>query len=73
MTTNCRCLSHNGFLTAYGYAVTAQRSLEGLDVREGSCEVDKVVSVRAVDRDRGHVWDDALIDNQHRRFLNEVR
>ena len=71
---DCTCSAHGSFLTAKGLEEAAQRfSLEGLDRLRGLSEVDRVVSVRAVDRDRDHVWDDDVIDSQHRRFLNEVR
>ena len=71
---DCSCSAHGSFLTAKGLEEAAQRfSLEGLDSRDGIREVDRVVSVRAVDRDRDPIWDDDLIDSQHRRFLNEVR
>ncbi len=68
--------SRNGFLTAYGYEVTAQRSLEGLegvDMGETQSYLDKVGSVSAlVEGEEYHVWDDLILDEQHRRFLQEV-
>jgi len=64
--------SRNGFLTAKGLREAAQRySLEGLDSRRVSGEVDRVGSVSAlVEVEEFHVWDDRLIEDQYRRFLN---
>ena len=68
----CNCRSHNGFLTAKGLAEAAQRfSLEGLAPRGELGYLDKVGSVSAlVEGEAFHVWDDALLDSQHRRFHN---
>jgi len=69
---DCSCHSHNGLLTAKGRAAAAQRlSLEGL-VPRGELEyVDRVDSVSALAEAEGaHVFDDELIDEQYRRFLN---
>ncbi len=76
--TDCRCTSHNGFLTERGFAELAQRtSLEGLlplggvDTDEVVPYLDKVGSVSAlVEVEEFHVWDAQLLDSQHRRFLN---
>ena len=67
----CSCRSHNGLLTAKGLEETAQRSLEGLEVadRDSSRYVDRVGSVSGLRRDEIH-WDDDVIDQQHRRFLD---
>ncbi len=71
-------MSHNGFLTAKGLEETAQRELAFafdhgvcLDrVREGSY-LDKVGSVSGARRDEiVMIFDVALLDEQHRRFLN---
>ncbi len=61
--------SRNGFLTAKGLAEAEQRlSLEGLAPR-GSLEyVDSRVSVSASEVEM--IFDDFLIEEQHRRFLN---
>ena len=74
----CRCLSHNGFLTAYGYEVTAQRSLEGFEVvdRGGAdCYLDKVGSVSAMRRDETTmIWDEGVLhDQQQRHFASSYR
>jgi len=70
--TDCRCFSHNGFLTERGYSELAQRtSLEGLLPRGDSVIVDMHGSVSGLRRDEAfHVFDDDLIDNQYRRFLH---
>jgi len=72
--TDCRCTSHNGFLTVRGYAENAQRSLEGLEVADvdPSRYLDRVGSVSALELERdlyAHV-SDTQIDQQYRRFLN---
>jgi len=74
---NCGCLSHNGFLTRRGYAVVAQRDVgigDNLELgltRDGLCSrLDKSGSVSALVEVEGHTFDDRLIDEQHRRFLN---
>jgi len=73
--TECRCLTHNGFLTARGYrAVAQQDSLEGLsprgvDEKDYQLYLDKVGSVSALTGPSLH-WDDALLEEQHQRFLN---
>ncbi len=69
MDNACGCHSHNGFLTAKGLTEAEQRSLEGLDAREVSREVDKVVSVSALPVPASH-WDDEVIEEQHRRFIH---
>ncbi len=74
MMADCGCYSHGGFLTAKGLEEAAQRRLELEDVvdrGESLLYLDKVGSVSAVRRDETHD-DDALIDEQYRRFLNEV-
>ena len=71
---NCRCVSHNGFLTERGYAELAQRtSLEGLAPRGDSEYLDKVVSVSGSIRDEAPlvIWPERrYIRDQYRRFLN---
>ena len=62
--------ARNGFLTAKGLEEAGLRSsLEGLAPR-GPCEyVDRVDSVSALaEAEDFHVFDDALLDQQDRRF-----
>jgi len=69
---NCKCLSHNGFLTAKGYAVTAQREQRstGLTDRDFFAILDSPVSVSGLRRDEYPMFpDDGVIDEQYRRFL----
>ena len=62
--------SRNGFLTSRGLREVAQRtSLEGLAPRGEFEYVDNRVSVSGLRRDETH-WDDELLENQYRRFLN---
>ena len=65
----CRCLSHNGFLTSRGREVAQQLSLEGLTPLSDSVRVDIPVSVSASMGPLLH-WDDALLEEQYRRFHN---
>ena len=74
--TDCTCHSHSGFLTKAGYAFVAQQKadserlfLDGVDPSEDQLYLDKVVSVSASSLSVLH-WDDALIEDQYRRFLN---
>ena len=54
----CTCHSHNGFI------------LEGLTSADESVRLDKSGSVSGLDSDEeNHVFDERLIDEQHRRFL----
>ena len=69
----CGCLSHNGFLTAKGLKEAAQRDvfIDGVDTMDMFGYVDRVGSVSAlVEVEENHVFDDQLLDNQYRRFLN---
>jgi len=69
---NCKCLSHNGFLTAKGYAVTAQREQRstGLTDRDFFAILDSPVSVSGLRRDEYPMFpDEVVIDEQYRRFL----
>ena len=60
----CGCITHNGFLTRVGY-----RKLDGA---AQPCEVDKVVSVSGLRRDEQlMIFDDEVLDEQHRRFRQE--
>jgi len=72
----CSCNSHGTFLTAKGLAEAAQREFElasifdvGIDRDEEVQYLDKVGSVSGSTRFASH-WDDALIDQQYRRFHN---
>ncbi len=71
---HCSCFAHDGFLTAAGYAAVAQRDVdipEGVDMEGDLWYLDKVRSVSGLRRDETMlVFDDELIDNQYRRFLN---
>jgi len=66
----CSCRSHGTFLTAKGLAEAEQRySLEGLASRDSGEYVDRVGSVSASTVALIH-WDDGVLDQQYRRFLN---
>ncbi len=69
--TDCGCHSHNGFVSSpEGLAQRRPESLE-LAGRVASRYLDKVGSVSGLRRDEAlNVFDDGLIDEQHRRFLN---
>ncbi len=70
----CTCHSHGSFLTAKGLREAAQRErqlCECVDMWPSSAYLDKVGSVSDSGLSIPH-WDDALIDEQHRRFHNEV-
>jgi len=68
---DCRCHSHNGFrLSPEGLA---QRDLLGPELAGVVAQryLDKVVSVSGLRRDEtDHVFDDLIVDEQYRRFLN---
>ena len=70
----CTCSAHNGFLTAKGLQEAAQRRVDaaGLDAMGLPRYLDKVGSVSALAEADGQItfWDDQLIEEQHRRFLN---
>ncbi len=70
----CSCSSHGGFLTAKGLEEAAQRELgfsEGVDVAVTLGYLDKVGSVSGSHLIETH-WDDATIEEQYRRFYQEV-
>ena len=72
----CDCRSHNGFLTAKGLKETEQRRGDTADFRavdgsQSSLYIDTRVSVSGLRRDETH-WDYDLLDQQYRRFLNEL-
>ena len=72
-TCDCKCLSHNGFLTAKGLREAAQRdvNIDGLDNMDMFGYLDRSGSVSGLELERDfHVFDDALLDQQHRRFLS---
>jgi len=71
--TDCRCLSHNGFLTRAGLARVAQReqvdlSLEGLTPMGEFDTLTGRGSVSGLRRDEDLC--DYLLDEQYRRFHN---
>ncbi len=69
----CMCLSHNGFLTRAGYQAVDD-GYGGVDARWDSCYLDKVGSVSAMpEPELNMFFDDEVIDEQHRRFLEQVR
>ncbi len=70
--SDCSCRSHGSFLTAKGLKEAAQRArwdwaVAGMDE---SRYLDKVGSVSAPPETASHWPDDAIIEEQHRRFLN---
>ncbi len=70
--TDCRCISHNGFLTVRGIE-DAQRGDDSLELAGAvaSRYLDKVGSVSGLRRDETlPIWDDQVIDSQYRRFLD---
>ena len=72
--TDCSCNSHGGFLTAKGLKEAEQRRgdsfvIDGVDKRQLSLYLDKVGSVSGLRRDE-IIFDDALLEQQHRRFLS---
>ena len=71
---DCRCHSHNGFRLSPSRSMEglAQREMFSSDVLTRSDEVvtlDKVGSVSGSILSVSH-WDDAVINEQYRRFLN---
>ena len=61
----CGCISHSGFLTRAGY--------RAVDAAAKSSEIDSRVSVSGLRRDETHmIFDEELLDEQHRRFLDAV-
>jgi len=72
MSKKCNCSAHGGFLTAKGLEEAAQRggySHETIDMFERNGYLDIVGSVSGSPPSEAH-WDDALIEEQHRRFHN---
>jgi len=74
MKRGCTCHSHNGFLLERGYAELAQqRSLEGLTPTSECVTLDRSGSVSGLRRDEiNMIFDDGVINEQHRRFLEQV-
>ena len=69
----CQCLSHNGFLTAKGLVEAAQRDvvIDGVAGMDLFGYIDSRVSVSELRRDEtDFFFDDDLIEEQHRRFLD---
>ena len=68
----CRCRSHNGFLTALGLREAAQRKdcRPEVDAMEIPLYLDSRVSVSGLGRDETFHMCESLIEEQHRRFLN---
>ena len=66
--------ARNGFLTKKGLAEAAERfSLEGLAPRGDLEYLDSKVSVSGLRRDENYmIFDEGVIDEQHRRFLESV-
>ena len=68
---DCRCTSHNGFLTSRGYREVAQRELEfGLAPRGVRAYVDRVVSVSALIEIENDSDYDANHIELNRRFIH---
>ena len=64
-TQQCSCHSHNGFLTRAGY--------RALDLAAQTSYLDRSVSVSGSRRDETTmIFDEGVIDEQHRRFLDPV-
>ena len=73
---SCSCRSHSGFLTAKGLVEAAQRTEherhqldEVVDMWPSSSYLDKVGSMSDSGLSIPH-WDDALLEEQYRRFHN---
>ena len=69
--SSCSCHGHGGLLTAKGLAETAQRESDrrGVDNMDMFEYLDTVGSVSDSSHPEVH-WDDALIEEQDRRFHN---
>ncbi len=73
----CGCHSHGGFLTAKGYQLVAAQRERQLDAflevgltRDACCSrLDKSGSVSGSGPVELH-WNDAVIEDQHRRFIH---
>ena len=70
----CQCSSHNGFLIAKGLKEAEQRGgsafeFDGVDKRQMSLYLDKVCSVSGSSLPLLH-WDEAVLEEQYRRFHN---
>jgi hypothetical protein len=72
---DCSCNSHGSFLIAKGLEEAVQRRGDPrqVDIMEEIRYLDKVGSVSALVEVEGTHWPcDELLNNQYRRFLNEV-
>ena len=68
--SECDCYSHDGFLTRKGLREVAERDADfagGVDMETSQLYLDVPVSVSASRDPRLH-WDDAVLEDQHRRF-----
>ena len=66
----CGCHSHNGMLLSPEGLAQRDRKVPGLDAMALSSYVDSKVSVSGLRRDET-LFDDALLEQQYRRFLND--
>ena len=69
----CCCFSHNGMLTAAGYAAVAQRRVdfpEGVDMFADMCYLDGSVSVSALVEPPEPIFDFVTIGEQFQRIHN---
>ena len=66
----CGCHSHNGLLLSLEGLAQRELKLDGVDDVDASLYLDKVGSVSALRRDE-IIFDDALLEQQHRRFLHD--
>ena len=72
MRCKCDCIAHNGFLTAKGLEEAAQRFCdenEVLAVSMSDLYLDKVGSVSGSFPEES-IFEDALLEEQYRRFHN---
>ena len=70
--TRCSCSSHGSFLTAKGLEEAAQRELKLNELDDAAVKhyLDRVGSVSASVEVEEATWVDAILEEQHRRFLN---
>jgi len=73
--SRCSCRSHGSFLTAKGLEEAEQRRAgpsgdREVDMGQTSFYLDKVGSVSALIEPSEPIFVDAILDEQHRRFLN---
>ena len=65
----CGCHSHNGMLLSPEGLAQRELKLPGIDAREPSLYLDSVGSVSGSIPDQV-IFEDALLEDQYRRFLN---